>query len=68
MAAEASCDIGYYEYLNLIQKISKDYKKIQRTSMSIIYQNYDLRIVKKRINNQISNLDKKIEEKAKMHS
>ena len=68
MAADMCCDISYYEYLDIVQKISKDHKSIQRKSMTIIYQNYDLNLVKKRIKNKISNLDKLIEQKAQMHS
>jgi len=58
MDAEIEENIGYYEFLNFIQEISKNLNSIQKQAKIIVYQNYDLCILKKNINKQIADIDK----------
>jgi len=58
MDAEIEKNILYYDFLNFIQEISKNLNSIQRQTKTIVYQNYDFRLLKKNINKQIADIDK----------
>ena len=53
MEAKIRIDTSYFEFLDLVQDISKNSKSIQRNLIKKIYENYDIR----KVNND---LDKKI--------
>ena len=58
MDAEIEKNILYYDFLSFIQEISKNLNSIQKQARTIVYQNYDLCILKKNINKQIADIDK----------
>lgn len=51
-------NIGYYEFLSIIHEISKKSQSIQKDSMKKVYQNYDLRVYSKKLDEEIAKLDK----------
>jgi len=57
MEAIVENDMKYYEFLNLIQDISKKSKSIQNISIKKIYDNYDIHLVKARIDKKIAYFD-----------
>ncbi|MFX1309886.1 MAG: hypothetical protein ACFE9M_11110 [Promethearchaeota archaeon] len=57
MEARIRIDAGYYEFLDLIQNISKNSKSIQRTNIKKIYENYDINKVKNDLDKKIAFID-----------
>jgi len=53
-------DVGYYEFLSIIHEISKKSQSIQKDSIKKVYQNYDLRIYRLKLEKEIAELDKLI--------
>lgn len=51
-------NIGYYEFLSIIHEISKKSQSIQKDSIRKVYQNYDLRVYRKKLDNEIAKFDK----------
>ena len=58
MEAKIRIDTNYYEFLDLVQDISKNSKSIQNSLMKTIYENYDINKVKHKLDRQIAHLDK----------
>ena len=58
MEAKIRIDSSYYEFLDLVQDISKNSKSIQKSLMKTIYENYDINKVKHNLDRQIAHLDK----------
>jgi hypothetical protein len=58
MEAKIRIDTSYYEFLDLVQDISKNSKSIQRSLIKTIYENYDIRKVKNDLDRKISYFDK----------
>jgi len=54
----AERDIGYYEFLTLIHEISKKSQSIQKEAIKKVYQNYDLRLCRIKLDKEIAKLDK----------
>lgn len=50
----------YYEFLNTIQIISKKIKAVQNNTIRIVFENYDLGLIKNRIDELILNYDKSL--------
>ena len=50
-------NIGYYEFLTIIHEISKKSQSIQRDSIKKVYENYDLRLYRKKLDKEIAKLD-----------
>ncbi len=61
MDAQIEKNINYYEFLAFVQEISKNVNKIQKQSVTLIYENYNSVICKKRIDNKIKSLEKLLE-------
>jgi hypothetical protein len=53
-------DTSYYEFLDLVQKISKNSVSIQKKLIKTIYENYDLQKVNHELDEKITFLDKLI--------
>jgi division protein CdvB (Snf7/Vps24/ESCRT-III family) len=53
----AEDNIGYYEFLTIIHEISKKSQSIQRDSIKKVYENYDLRLYRKKLDKAIAKLD-----------
>ena len=53
-------DVGYYEFLSVIHEVSKKSQSIQKYSIQKVYQNYDLRLYRKKLEKEIAELDKLI--------
>ncbi len=53
-------DVEYYEFLSVIHEISKKSQSIQKDLIKKVYQNYDLRLYRKKIEIEIAELDKLI--------
>jgi len=53
----AEDNIGYYEFLTIIHEISKKSQSIQRDSIKKVYENYDLRLYRKKLDKEIAKLD-----------
>ena len=53
-------DVGYYEFLSIIHEVSKKSQSIQKDSIKKIYQNYDLRLYRIKLEKEIAELDKLI--------
>ena len=51
-------NVGYYEFLSIIHEISKKSQSIQNDSIKKVYQNYDLRVYRKKLDKEIAKLDK----------
>ena len=60
MEAKMRIDTNYYEFLDLVQEISKNSVSIQERLIKTIYENYDIHKVKNDINKKIAFLDKLI--------
>ena len=52
--------IGYYEFLSVVHEISKKSQSIQKDSIKKVYQNYDLRLYRRKLDKEIAELDKLI--------
>jgi len=53
-------DIEYYEFLSIIHEISKKSQSIQKDLIKKVYQNYDLRLYRIKLEKEIAELDKLI--------
>ncbi len=53
-------DVGYYEFLSIIHEISKKSQSIQKDSIKKVYQNYDLRRYRLKLEKERAELDKLI--------
>ncbi|MFW9972468.1 MAG: hypothetical protein ACFFDF_19945 [Candidatus Odinarchaeota archaeon] len=51
-------DTTRYEFLDLVQNISKNSVSIQKKLIKIIYENYDLQQIKQELDEKIAILDK----------
>ncbi|MFX0006864.1 MAG: hypothetical protein ACFFA7_05990 [Promethearchaeota archaeon] len=60
MEAKMRIDTSYYEFLDLVQEISKNSVSIQERLIKTIYENYDIHKVKNDIDKKIAFLDKLI--------
>ncbi|MFX1575017.1 MAG: hypothetical protein ACFFB0_19945 [Promethearchaeota archaeon] len=60
MEAKVKMNMNYYEFLGVVQEVSKKSKAIQRNLINKIYENYDIQQVKNRLIKQIENLDRLI--------
>ncbi len=58
MEAEIRIDANYYEFLELVQGISKNSVSIQKTLIKIIYENFDIQKVRHDLDKKISYLDR----------
>ena len=58
MEVKIRIDTNYYEFLDLVQDISKNSKSIQKSLIRTIYENYDIYKVKHEIDKKIAFLDK----------
>ena len=58
MEAKIRIDTSYYEFLDLVQNISKNSKSIQTSLIRTIYENYDIQKVKNDLDKKIAHLDK----------
>lgn len=58
MEAKIRIDTNYYEFLDLVQDISKNSVSIQKKLIKTIYENYDIRKVKHELDKKISYLDR----------
>jgi len=58
MEAKIRIDTSYYEFLDLVQDISKNSESIQKNLIKTIYKNYDIYKVKHEIDKKIAFLDK----------
>ena len=53
-------NVGYYEFLSVIHEISKKSQSIQKNYIKKVYQNYDLRLYRRKLEKEIAELDKLI--------
>ncbi|MHA1319961.1 MAG: hypothetical protein ACTSQ1_09125 [Promethearchaeota archaeon] len=53
-------NIGYYEFLSVIHEVSKKSQSIQKDSIRKVYQNYDLKVHRIKLEKEIAELDKLI--------
>jgi len=53
-------NVGYYEFLSVIHEISKKSQSIQKDLIKKVYQNYDLRLYRRKLEKEIAELDKLI--------
>ncbi len=53
-------DVEYYEFLSVIHEISKKSQSIQKDLIKKVYQNYDLRLYRRKLEKEIAELDKLI--------
>ena len=53
-------NIDYYEFLSVIHEISKKSQSIQKDLIKKVYQNYDLRSYRIKLEKEIAELDKLI--------
>lgn len=58
MEAKIRIDTNYYEFLDLVQDISKNSDSIQKNLIKTIYENYDIYKVKHELDKKIAFLDK----------
>ncbi|MFX0004962.1 MAG: hypothetical protein ACFE9C_06445 [Candidatus Hodarchaeota archaeon] len=58
MEANFRIDTSYYEFLDLVQIISKNSVSIQKELIKTIYENYDINKVRHELEKKISFLDK----------
>ena len=56
----AENNVGYYEFLSVIHEASNNSQSIQKDSIKKVYQNYDLRIYRIKLERKIAELDKLI--------
>ena len=57
MEVKKRIDKSYYEFLDLVQDISKNSKSIQKSNIKKIYENYDICEVKNDLDKKIALLD-----------
>ena len=50
-------NVGYYEFLSIIHEISNKSQSIQKDSIKKVYQNYDLRLYRKKLDKEIAKFD-----------
>ncbi|MDX1797166.1 MAG: hypothetical protein R3255_00820 [Candidatus Lokiarchaeia archaeon] len=60
MEAKMKIDTNYYEFLGIVQEISKNSVSIQERLIKTIYENYDIHKVKNDIDKKIAFFDKLI--------
>ncbi len=53
-------NVEYYEFLSVIHEVSKKSQSIQKDYIKKVYQNYDLRLYRKKLEKEIAELDKLI--------
>jgi len=53
-------NVEYYEFLSVIHEISKKSQSIQKDLIKKVYQNYDLRLYRIKLEKEIAELDKLI--------
>jgi len=53
-------NVGYYEFLSVIHEVSKKSQSIQKDSIRKVYQNYNLRLYRIKLEKEIAELDKLI--------
>ena len=53
-------NVGYYEFLSVIHEISRKSQSIQKDLIKKVYQNYDLRKYRRKLEKEIAELDKLI--------
>ena len=53
-------DVEYYEFLSVIHEISRKSQSIQKDLIKKVYQNYDLRKYRRKLEKEIAELDKLI--------
>ncbi|UCC19774.1 MAG: hypothetical protein JSV62_00420 [Promethearchaeota archaeon] len=58
MEVKIRIDTSYYEFLDLVQEISKNSKSIQTNLIKTIYENYNINKVKNDLDQIITHLDK----------
>jgi hypothetical protein len=58
MEAKIKINSSYFEFLELVQNISKKSNSIQRNLMRVIYQNYDINKVKNDLDKRIEHFDR----------
>ena len=56
----AENNVGYYEFLSVIHEASKNSQSIQKDSIKKVYQNYDLRLYRIKLEKEIAELDRLI--------
>ena len=56
----AENNVDYYEFLSVIHEVSKKSQSIQKDSIKKVYQNYDLRLYRIKLEKEIAELDKLI--------
>ncbi len=61
MSKLAENNVDYYEFLSVIHEASKNSQSIQNDSIKKVYQNYDLRLYKMKLEKEIEELDKLID-------
>ena len=58
MEATVKIDMSYYEFLNVLQDVSKNSKSIQKNTIRCIYENYDISQAKNKLDKKIAKLDR----------
>ena len=53
-------NVEYYEFLSVIHEISRKSQSIQKDLIKKVYQNYDLRLYRIKLEKEIAELDKLI--------
>ena len=53
-------NVEYYEFLSVIHEASKKSQSIQKDSIKKVYENYDLRLYRIKLEKEIGELDKLI--------
>ncbi len=53
-------NVDFYEFLSVIHEVSKKSQSIQKDSIKKVYQNYDLRLYRIKLEKKIAELDKLI--------
>ncbi|MBA7478591.1 hypothetical protein ES705_20406 [subsurface metagenome] len=53
-------NVEYYEFLSVIHEISRKSQSIQKDLIKKVYQNYDLRLYRRKLEKEIAELDKLI--------
>jgi len=54
----AENNLDYYEFLSVIHEISKKSQSIQKDSIKKVYQNYNLKLYRRKLEKEIAELDK----------
>ena len=58
MEVKMERDLGYYEFLNLVNVISINNKSIQKENMNLIFKNYDLNRIRFHLDKEIKKFNK----------